>query len=194
MGNCCNSNNYVHFYSSNNSGCSGRRDVPVVHMPVRTPSFGNGDLFKIKWDIKDHGCSQSKRYIDIYPKHNGSCGCNDDYSSFFDNYNCGYNYPVFYYGGAGTTNGNGTATAWSRKGFASSTPAGSTIINNTRDGSKNYNLGIAGSYASGGGNKAWNVLGGLLSYAKSGGNKSVDASGLVNNIISTIIGWFSGNK
>lgn len=104
----------------------------------------------------------------------------------------GYDYmPVQYLGRSGSINTNGVNTAWSRKGSATVTPYGSTITNNTRSGSKNYNLGVLGSYASGGGNKAWSILGGILNYAKSGGNKSVDASGLVNILGRSIVDtWF----
>ena len=162
-----------------NNCCS--NTVPVFHLPMSRPNFQNSELFRIQWhDTGSYNLCNNTRYIDIWNNafNNNGCGCNN-----FFGYN--YGYPLL---GSGSTNGNGTATAWSRKGYANANQYGSTIINNNpRKGSKNYNLGAFGSYASGGGNKAWNILGGLLSYASSGGNKSVDASNLANTVLGSLV-------
>ena len=181
MGNCCNTNHYVHYYQQpmSNGYCSGNREVPVFHLPMRRPTIGNNELFNIQWHQTNPCSSQGPRYVDYWSGFNNGCGCNGGYE---------YTYPVFYHGGAGSVNGGGTATAWSRKGYANSSALGSVIATNGRHGSKNYNLGALGSYARSGGTKAWSILGGQLSYAKSGGNKSVDASGLINTFLGSLIG------
>ena len=88
----------------------------------------------------------------------------------------GIGLPMF---GSGAVAGNGCASAWSQDGFASANPFGASVFSGLGGKSKSINLGGLGSYASGDGGRALNILG-IFSQSRSHGNTAYDFSGLTN--------------
>ena len=114
----------------------------------------------------------------------GYGGCNSVFGSLLGGGCGGFGFPFF--GGGSISNGY-SSTAFSNEGFATATPYGSSILSYGDGKSHSYNFGPFGSYASGDGGRAMNILG-LYSSAESGGHTTRDFSGLATALLGGIFG------
>lgn len=171
MGCCGGINTAMNFYPMLRGGCCGNTGSVGFYMPSYSCGSNGGNLFTLNF---------------------GGSACNySGYGNYGGNY-CGTGYmPMMMSGYApmmmggfmpfasGSYSNGFSNTAYSDRGFATTNPFGSSVVSYGGGKSHAYNLGALGSYASGDGGRAMNILG-LYSETRSHGNTNRDFSGLIN--------------
>lgn len=64
---CQQETQYVNIPMGNKCNCSQSTPVPVFHLPMKTPEFGNKELFQVQWH-QTEPCEDSPQYVDIYSR------------------------------------------------------------------------------------------------------------------------------
>ena len=182
MGCCGGFNTVMNFYPMLRGGCGGNTGTVNFFMPSYS-SCGSGNQTLFNLNFGGDACSYSGGFGNY-----GMSYCGTGYSPLMagllgGGYNLMGGFLPF---GSGSYSDGFTNTAYSDRGYATTNPFGSSVVSYGGGKSHAYNLGALGSYASGSGGRALNILGGLYSETRSNGNTNRDFSGLVNLALGTL--------